>query len=175
MTAEISGPQKSIARIAADDALCNAGTAPELAMSAKHNPDCARLAPLFAGWEETLIWSYLEGFMGYAIPDDAENPTAAQIVVGDFCFFAGEPNEALVAKAAAPILTPQNRAWCRVIERVWGERVHKQLRYAIRKEPDVFDIPKLTAYAAALPREYTLARMDESLYCQAKAAAWSCD
>ena len=26
-----------------------------------------RVAPLFAGWEETMIWSCLQGCMGYAI------------------------------------------------------------------------------------------------------------
>lgn len=46
-----------------------------------------RVAPLFAGWEETMIWSCLQGCMGHAIADQEEAPRAAQIVVGDFCFF----------------------------------------------------------------------------------------
>ena len=57
-----------------------------------------------------MISSCLAGCMGYAIADDDEHPTVAQIVVGDFCFFAGKPSEALAAQAAAPILTPQNEA-----------------------------------------------------------------
>ena len=67
-----------------------------------------RIAPLFAGWEETLIWSVLEGHMGFAIADDEQNPTSAQVAVGDICFFAGRPDEGIAAKAGAPELVPQN-------------------------------------------------------------------
>ena len=139
------------------------------------NQSLARIAPLFAGWEETMISSCFAGYMGYAIADDDEHPTAAQIVVGDFCFFAGEPSKTLAAQAAAPILTPQNEAWCRVIERVWGNRVGKHTRYAIKKEPGVFDVPKLTAYASSLPPEHTLAPIDEKIYVQAAQEKWSKD
>lgn len=139
------------------------------------NQNLARIAPLFAGWKETMIQSCLSGCMGYVIADNEEHPTAAQIVVGDFCFFAGKPDEALALSAAAPILTPRNEDWCRVIERAWGNRVRRHLRYAIRKEPDVFNIPKLTAYAASLPPAFTLARMGERLYVQAIAESWSRD
>ena len=139
------------------------------------NQRLARIAPLFAGWEETMIFSCLADCMGYAIADDDEYPTAAQIVVGDFCFFAGKPSEALAAQAAAPILTPRNEAWCRVIERVWGNRVGKHTRYAIKKEPGVFDGSKLTAYASSLPSEYTLASIDEVIYAQATQEKWSED
>ena len=135
----------------------------------------ARLAPLFAGWEETMLQSCLSGCMGYAVADDEENPQSAQIVVGDFCFFAGTPSEAIAAGAAAPILTPKDEAWCRVIERVWGGRVQKQARYAIRKEPDVFDVSKLAGYAAALPPGFALSVMDAKICAQAKKNAWSRD
>jgi len=62
-----------------------------------------KITPFFLGWSETLIWSCLQGCMGNFITDNANNPTAALIVVGDFCFCGGTPNNALVAKAAAPI------------------------------------------------------------------------
>lgn len=75
-----------------------------------------RVAPLFAGWEETMIWSCLQGCMGYAIADQEEAPRAAQIVVGDFCFFAGEPQDRLICQAGAPILVPKDEAWARRIE-----------------------------------------------------------
>jgi len=50
-----------------------------------------KISPFFSGWNESLIWSVLEGHMGYAITDHDNAPTAAQLVLGDFCFFAGEP------------------------------------------------------------------------------------
>jgi hypothetical protein len=55
-----------------------------------------KIAPFFSDWKETLIWSCLQGCMGYAIANNNENPTAVQIAVGDFCFFAGMPNEELI-------------------------------------------------------------------------------
>lgn len=100
--------------------------------------DMERIAALFAGWDEALIWSCLQGCMGYALADREEDPTAAQIVVGDLCFFAGKPNAALIARAGAPILTPRTKDWHAVIESVWGARVERTLRYAIKKEPDAF-------------------------------------
>ena len=60
-----------------------------------------KIAPLFAGWNETLIWSVLQGHMGYAIADNEEVPTAAQLVLGDFCFLAGQPSVPFAAGAAA--------------------------------------------------------------------------
>ena len=52
-----------------------------------------RIADLFAGWEETLIWSCLQDCMGRAFADSLENPRSAQILVGDFCFLqAGRQN-----------------------------------------------------------------------------------
>jgi hypothetical protein len=41
-----------------------------------------KIAPFFSGWDETFIWSCLQGCMGYAIVDDKEEPAAAQLVVG---------------------------------------------------------------------------------------------
>lgn len=46
--------------------------------------DKSVITELFAGWEETLIWSCLQDCMGRAYGDDPENPRSAQIVVGDF-------------------------------------------------------------------------------------------
>lgn len=51
---------------------------------------------LFNGWNETLIWSCLQGYMGTAWANNDSNPKSAQIVIADFCFFAGEANKALV-------------------------------------------------------------------------------
>ena len=57
--------------------------------------DLDRLAPLVEGWEETLIWSVLQGCMGLAWADRRDQPAACLLRVGDFCFFAGAPTEEL--------------------------------------------------------------------------------
>jgi hypothetical protein len=122
-----------------------------------------------------MIWSCLQGCMGYAIADNNENPTAAQIVVGDFCFFAGTPNNGLVAQAATPIIVPQNEEWAIMIESVWGNHVEKSLRYATKKEHEVFSTERLNDYESSLGEEYTLKLFDEEIYDQVIHESWSKD
>lgn len=50
------------------------------------------VSALFDEWEETLIWSCLQGIMGKLYADDLVNPTAAMAILGDFTFFAGKPS-----------------------------------------------------------------------------------
>ncbi len=134
-----------------------------------------QIAPLFAGWEETLIWSVLEGHMGRVIVEPETNPVSAQISVGDICFFAGVPSESLALTAASDELVPQNEDWCAAIERAWGERVQKRLRYAIKKEKDVFDRERLQRFIDALPPEYELTLFDADVCALSQAESWSRD
>ena len=75
------------------------------------------VTPLFGKWEETLIWSCLQGVMGKVYADDLDNPTAAMAILGDFSFFAGTPNPELVSykpdwcKQDFMIMVPQNENW----------------------------------------------------------------
>lgn len=134
-----------------------------------------RIAPLFEGWQEALIWSCLQGCMGAAAADDPVHPRSARITVGDFCFFAGEPDAALIAGATAPILVPRSAAWETAIERVWGDRAARRLRYAIKKEPDALQPDRLERYAASLAPGYRLVPFDEEIYAMAMARDWSRD
>lgn len=52
--------------------------------------DMSQIAELFEQWNETLIWSCLQGYMGNAWADSTIHPKSAQIIVGDFCFFSQE-------------------------------------------------------------------------------------
>ena len=52
--------------------------------------DTTKAAPLFDGWEETLIYSCLQQVMGKIYVTDAENPKSACAYVGCFAFYAGE-------------------------------------------------------------------------------------
>lgn len=137
------------------------------------------LWPLIEGWQETMLWSCLQGHMGRAWADSAESPRSARILVGDFCFFAGAPNERLAAMEAGfggfSILTPQTADWAAVLENVWGDRAEQATRWAIRKEPDVFDRARLQALTAALPEGFSLRPMDRALCEQAGAMDWSRD
>lgn len=130
---------------------------------------------LFGDWEETMIWSALDGIMGevYTVGD-----ASAMVLEGDFAFFAGHPNRELtefLIDIPFIIATPQNEAWAVMIESVHGEHARRSERYAIKKEPEVFDIPKLRQLAAQLPSGYTLQKIDKQLYEACCAESWSRD
>lgn len=134
-----------------------------------------KIAPFFSGWNETLIWSVLQGHMGVALADDEENPKAAQVAVGDFCFFAGEPSAAFAEKAVTREIVPRNEFWHAAIEQAFGERAEKRLRYAIKKEPGVFSREKLQGYIDALPKEFELRFFDREICAQTRLYDWSSD
>ncbi len=135
--------------------------------------DWERLTALFDGWEETMVWSCLQGVMGRAMWN--EGVTAGLIASGDFCFLAGEPDRALLARAAGPILAPRTPDWHPLIEAYFGPRAIPETRYAIKKEPAIFDRRRLEALAAALPAGYELRLIDEAMVPVLLAQAWSRD
>lgn len=143
--------------------------------------DMFKIAPLFLEWKETLIWSCLQGYMGSAWSDNLKHPKSAQIVVGDFCFFAGEPNTDLIKHipenfhANAIIMVPQNEEWNSFIEHSYPDNYEKTFRYAIKKEPNIFDKEKLKSYVEELSKEFELRFIDEELYFKTMKADWSKD
>lgn len=144
--------------------------------------DTGKARHLFADWEESLIWSCLQGVMGEIyIEEHTTELRSAMAVLGDFTFLAGEPNLRLAAyrpdscKTDFRIVVPQNDAWEEVIRQCYGEKAEKTLRYAIKKEEDVFDREKLRWMTAALPAEYELKLIDRALYETCKATGWCSD
>lgn len=53
-----------------------------------------KIQELFKDWEESLIWSCLQGVMGEIHTNPAED--AAMAILGDFTFYAGTPSEELI-------------------------------------------------------------------------------
>ncbi len=143
--------------------------------------DMYKIERLFDGWNETPIWSCLQGYMGDAWADDALNPTSAQIIVGDLCFFAGMPNLDLAKNIPTDfsseflLMIPQTEDWEVIIEQAHVPNCEKIYRYAIKKELDVFNRVKLQTYIEKLPTEYELRMIDETLYKKAKTENWSKD
>lgn len=140
-----------------------------------------KAASLFHGWQETMIWSCLQGVMGHIYVDSLEEPVSAMAVLGDFCFLAGEPErEFILSKEARGgngfmILVPGDEAWSALIEECLGEKVKRTVRYAIKKEPDVFDREKLQRFVDGLPRGYELKRIEEELFECCRKIGWCRD
>lgn len=136
--------------------------------------DMARIAPLFAGWGETMIQSVLQRKMGAAYADDASAPRSAQLCVADFCFLAGAPDEELAAHLLGgfEIWIPRTARWRALIERQWGENAKPITRYAF-DQPPVFDKAQLRTFAAR--PDIPLQLVGEPLYHALRSQEWSRD
>ena len=125
---------------------------------------------LFAGWEETIIWSCLQGVMGHIYADDMSSPTSAMALLGDFCFYGGKPNSELVAfrpdwcQQDFIIAIPKDRQWAKRIQQCYGDRAKKVTRYALKKEQDIFDIDALNHIVDGLSEAYDVICIDEALF-----------
>lgn len=139
------------------------------------------VAPLFGDWQESLIWSCLQGVMGKIYADDLEHPTAAMAILGDFSYYAGKPNVELVAYKPDwctqdfIIMTPQNDEWKDTIVQYYKDKAKVVSRYMLKKEPGIFDKRKLENAVSSLQSGYELRMIDEQLYHMCKAEAWSAD
>lgn len=144
-----------------------------------------KAAPLFDGWQETLIWSCLQNVMGTLYVDSLEDPASAMILLGDFCFLAGRPSRELAGyqpwrdrenpNRSGIILVPQNEKWAAVIEDCYKEQAEKVTRYAIKKEPGIFNRAHLQAAVDTLPEGYTLKMMDQELFWRCRQLQWCRD
>lgn len=154
-------------------------------------------AELFAGWEETMVYSVLEGVLGavYAVMDKGL-PVSAVCIAADFAFFAGIPSPILLTYDYGKpflILTPRDRAWQDCMEKTllpehrtlpdapWDMplagaygRVQRTIRYAIRKDT-VFDRARLIDIRDHVPVGYTLHPIGKAEYSTCQSMAWSRD
>lgn len=134
---------------------------------------------LFKGWDETIIWSCLQGVMG-EIYTNASND-AAVAMLGDFAFYAGRPSEELVRFKPKNcvqdfiIMVPQNEGWAALIEKCHKDRAKRVSRYAIKKEKDIFDKDKLKQAVLELPKGYELRLLEENEYNLCKNSSWAND
>ena len=126
--------------------------------------DISKVAHLFEGWQETLIYSCLQKVMGKIFVTDPEAPGAAMAYVGCFAFYAGAPDKELVGNKpdGFVIMVPRNKAWEDCIEECFP-KAKKVTRYAIKKDTQ-FDKDLLRNMIMKLPDGYELKEIDERIY-----------
>lgn len=136
---------------------------------------------LFADWEETMIWSCLEGIMGQIYVTDLSQPRSAMAILNNFIFYAGQPDMTLVREIPADcrlkplIIIAKTPDWHPLIEQFYGPKARVITRYAIKKEPHIFQTDKLQAVVSHLPAGYHLQNIDPITYQQCIAEDWSHD
>lgn len=127
-----------------------------------------KLIPMFDGMDDTVILSCLQGHMGSAWVDDLENPTVAQIKVGIFVFFAGNPNakmaEDLLCNLSEYNLVIVNTdEWKKRIEAVHKGSMEKFQRYSFKKNPEHLDKNHIQNLLSSLPEGYDLKKIDATI------------
>ena len=143
--------------------------------------DRQSIAPLFAGWEETFIWSYLQGCMGRAYASGDSPVESALILTGDFCCLAGRACRELLEDQQIwegkgfIILVPQSEAWSELIEKCLGSCAVRRERYALKKEGDLFDREKLFNIVNGIREPYEIRMIDEEIFHEALASGWAQD
>lgn len=137
--------------------------------------DTGKVRHLFDGWNETLIYSCLQKVMGKIYVTDKDDPKSAFAYVGCFGFFAGEPEKELVINKPAGfvIMTPQNKAWAKLIEECFPT-AKRVTRYAIKKNT-IFNTDLLRKNVSMLPEGYELKKIDADLYDKCLATPVSAD
>lgn len=134
---------------------------------------------IFENWNETIIWSCLQGIMGEVHTNSVED--TAMAILGDFAFYAGNPNEELIrfkpesCRQDFIIMVPQNVEWADLIEKCYGDKAKKVTRYAIKKEADIFDVEKLKQAIICLPDGYELKIIEEAEYNMCRENGWAND
>ena len=93
--------------------------------------ETGRASALFAGWQDSVVWSALQGVMGKIYVDSLEKPESGVAMLGDFCFLSGKTESEVISGALANgaseevILVPQNDDWAQMWS-VTGRRQRKR-------------------------------------------------
>lgn len=127
-----------------------------------------KLVPLFENMDSTIILSCLQGHMGTAWVDDLENPKVAQITVGIFVFYAGNPNtkeaeELLYNLPDYTLAIVNTDEWKILIEKIHNESIEKFQRYRFEKAPKHLDKSYLQNLLSTLPEGYELKKIDKAI------------
>jgi GNAT superfamily N-acetyltransferase len=127
-----------------------------------------KLIPMFDHMNSTIILSCLQGHMGTAWVDNLEQPTVAQITVGIFVFYAGNPNsnEAVELLTNLPDYTLAivgTAEWKNRIEEVYKGTFEKFQRYEFIKNPEHLDRKHIKNFLSPIPEGYDLIKIDASI------------
>ncbi|MDX8363207.1 GNAT family N-acetyltransferase [Cytobacillus sp. IB215316] len=127
-----------------------------------------KLFPMFKDMDNTMVLSCLQGHMGTVWVDDLENPTIAQIMVGIFVYYAGNPYsrgaEELLYNLPEHIYVIVNKdEWKNRIETVHKGVLDKFQRYKFQKNPEDLNQSHIHTFLSKLSEGYRLQKIDLTL------------
>lgn len=139
-----------------------------------------KAAQILGDWDETILWSCVQGVMGEVILDHS----SAAAWLGDFCLLAGEATPAMLEEIQKCmkerrqkylILVPKDEDWADMIESHLSGHAKKISRYAIKKEPDIFDRERLQMAIDGMPEGYVLRKIGKEEYEACLRESWCID
>lgn len=147
---------------------------------------------LFAGMEDTTVWSCLQGRnFARAWTDDESDPSCAIAMVGGvrpgtggFAFVAGDaasPRAAALLRrwkndvSGGHVLVPCLDGWIEVIEETLGCGDSRHRRFATSKRENNFDRAKLCEQAKRLPEGCEITQIDRALFDRCLELEWARD
>lgn len=127
-----------------------------------------KLYPMFKDMNDKIILSCLQGHMGTAWVNNHFNPTVAQLVVGDFIFYAGDPKseatkELLLNITKDCLVVVNNDEWKKQVESIYKGNYKKFHRYAFKKDIEHLDRNHIKSFLTELPKGYEIKKIDETL------------
>lgn len=132
--------------------------------------DTKKVAKLYEKWSETCVTSALQGVMGDIYAPAGDNPDCAVVILGDFAFYAGNPNRELVMykpphkeESHFIIMVGDSPEWDKLFMDCYKDKCKLHTRYAIKKDTQ-FSMDNLMDLAKKLPAEYSAKCIDEKLY-----------
>lgn len=134
-----------------------------------------KIANLFNGAEETIIYSCLEGAMGILAAD--EDPQSAYAAAGRFLLLCGQARRSADRKGVELSFgirfCPAGKGVVRNSRKGPGRKGGTPFSLCRKKEGNVFDSEKLNGFIEALPAQYCLKLIDEEIYERLGSKEWS--
>lgn len=127
-----------------------------------------QIKPFFEKMDDTLLRSYFEGNMGEAWVDDLSKPTAAQVTVSIFTFYAGDYDspaaEELIRNLPDDVLIiAEADGWKKKLESVHAGVFDKFSRYRFYQNSQNFNFQHLRKLVDNLPTEFRLQKIDKEV------------
>ena len=126
--------------------------------------DPSKASALFDNWENTIIYSCLQGLMGKILVTDTEHPESACAKLGCFGFYAGKPEPELLHHRQKDyyIFVPQTAEWAELIQEYFPA-AKRITRYATKKVAH-FNVEQLLENIKMLPDGCKLREIDAEIY-----------
>lgn len=122
--------------------------------------------------DDIVFSACLEGHLGRAWVLDKGKPKGAIVIAADFCYLLGSVNELeddlvitkLKEQCRNKVIIVDDFYWINIIKKSFPDSLRKTNRFTMKCESHMFDKRKLNDFISRVYPEFTVMRIDESIY-----------